>query len=126
MAAHHVDSLAHGQPRGGQVHITGTGTPAEDSEGERTENRLWSLKEDAKWGKDAETQKKAIRDLEMIGTPALSQLEEIWSIVPSGEIKQYCLDAINRIISHQPSEARRNGVEEVVAAVEKASRETKV
>lgn len=107
MAADPVDSSTPEQPSSGdQMHVTSTGTPAEDREGERTENMLWSLKEDAKWGKDIETQKKAIRDLEKIGTPALGHLEEIWSVIPPGEMRQYCSDAISRIIRRQPSKAK--------------------
>lgn len=107
MAADPVDSLTPEQSSGDdRMHVTSTGTPAEDREGERTENMLWSLKEDAKWGKDIETQKKAIRDLEKIGAPALGHLEEIWSVIPPGEMRQYCIDAISRIIGHQPSKAK--------------------
>ena len=97
------------------IGVAGIGTPAEDREEERAENRLWNLKEDAKWGKDAEIQKKAIRDLERIGTPALNHLEEVWSIIPPGEMKQYCIDAISRIISRQPSAATASGYSKVHA-----------
>lgn len=106
MTTYHVDSLAHEQPRReSQGQVTGTGTPAEDREEEWAKKELWHLKEDAKWGKDIATQKKAIQELGKMGTPALSHLEEIWSIALPGEIKQCCLDAINRIIIPPRSEA---------------------
>ena len=109
MTTDHVDSLTHEQPRReSQGKVTGTGTPAEDREEEWAKNQLWNLKEDAKWGKDTVTQKKAIQELGKMGTPALSHLEEIWSIVPSVEIKQCCLDAINRIVIPQPNETTSN------------------
>jgi len=104
-------------------HIRGTGTPAEDREEERAKNRLWDLKEEAKWGRDIETQKRAIQDLRRNGNAAMSYLEEILSVVPPGEIKQYCQDAIDSIISPQRNEAKKNPVEK---NVEKASLETKV
>ncbi len=93
--------------------VGGTGSPAEDMEEERARNRLWDLKEEAKWGKDAMTQKKAIEELGRSGVPAISYLEEILSVVPPGEIKQYCQDAINGIGRPLPNE-REDGAEEAL------------
>jgi hypothetical protein len=81
--------------------VTATGTPAEDREEERAYASLWSLKEEAKWGKDMETQKKAVHELEKIGAPALSYLEEVAAVAPPGEIKQSCQDAIQSIASRK-------------------------
>jgi hypothetical protein len=109
MSAHEINSDGHGRPSGNNPgQVTGTGTPAEDREEQRAQDSLWSLKEDAKWGKDAETQKKAIRDLARIGTPARSYLEEILAVLTPGEIKQCCQDAINSITSTQLSEMGKN------------------
>lgn len=93
--------------------VGGTGSPAEDIEEERARNRLWDLKEEAKWGKDTMTQKKAIEELSKSGTPAMNYLEEILAVVPPGEIKQYCQDAINGI-SRLLSSERQDGVEKVL------------
>jgi len=93
--------------------VGGTGSPAEDMEEERARNRLWDLKEEAKWGKDAMTQKKAIEELSKSGAPAISYLEEILAVVPPGEIRQYCQDAINGI-SRPLSNEREDGVEKAL------------
>ena len=93
--------------------IGGTGSPAEDKEEERAQYRLRNLKEEAKWGKDTMTQKKAIDELGRIGAPAISYLEEILSVVPPGEISKYCQDAINGI-SRSPSYEREYSVEKVL------------
>lgn len=96
-----VDPPVHEQPAVDEGQFTATGTPAEDREEERAQGSLRSLKEEAKWGKDVETQKRAIHELEKIGTPALSHLEEVAAVVPSGEIKQSCQDAIQSIESRK-------------------------
>jgi hypothetical protein len=101
MTASESELVVHEQQHADKTEqVTGTSTPAEEREEQRARDSLWNLKEDAKWGKDVETQKKAIRDLTGIGTPALTHLEEILSVVPPGEIKQYCQNAINSLI-HQ-------------------------
>ena len=94
--------------------VGGTGSPAEDMEEERAQNRLWYLKEEAKWGKDTMTQKKAIEELSKIGAPAIGHLEEILSIVPPGEISQYCQDTINginRTLSNEREGGRKKALE---------------
>jgi hypothetical protein len=53
-------------------------------------------------GRHAETQKKAIQELGKIGLPALSHLEEILAVLPPGEIRQNCHDAIHSIVDSQP------------------------
>lgn len=60
------------------------------------------MKEEAKWGKDGSAQKKAIENLGRVGAPSMAYLEEILSVVPPGEIRQYCLDVI-RGISGMPA-----------------------
>lgn len=93
--------------------VGGTGSPAEDREEERERNRLWNLKEDAKWGKDTRTQKNAITELGKIGTPAISYLEEILSVLAQSEMRQYCQDAIHGISRPVPGEAEHS-VEKVL------------
>lgn len=83
--------------------VKGTGTPAEDRESERVQDNLWDLKQDAKWGRDAETQRKAIQELGKIGLPALSHLEEILAVLPPGQIWQDCHDAMRSIVDAHPS-----------------------
>lgn len=68
MTRSRADQLINGQPSNDddndkERQVTGTGTPAEDVEEEGPQYDLRSLVEDAKWGKEIETQKKAIRDL---------------------------------------------------------------
>ena len=101
MAASESELIVHEQHNDKKGQVTGTATPAEDREEERARDSLWDLKEDAKWGKDIKTQKKAIRDLASIGTPALIHLEEVLSVVSPGEIKQYCQNAINSLIQQR-------------------------
>ncbi|AIC16245.1 hypothetical protein [Nitrososphaera viennensis] len=102
----------HGNPG----RVGGTGSPAEDIEEERARNRLWDLKEEAKWGKDTMTQKKAIEELSKSGVPAISYLEEILAVVPPGEIKQYCQDIIIGISRPLPDESE-GGAEALEAKV---------
>lgn len=99
MASQHADSDIRGQPHYDKQEkvITGTGTPAEEEEEQRALDKLWNLKENAKWGKDVDVQKNAITDLARIGTPALSHLQEILSVVASKDIRDHCQDAIDRI-----------------------------
>jgi hypothetical protein len=109
MTIQNIDSAVPEQSRrNNQGQVTGTATPAEDEEEQRALDSLWELKEDAKWGKDGDTQKKAIRDLTRIGTPALSPLTEILLVLPPGEIKDYCQDAINKINNLHLSEMKKN------------------
>lgn len=97
---------------GNPERVGGTGSPAEDMEEERARNRLWDLKEEAKWGKDTTKQKKAIEELSKSGAPAISYLEEILAVVPPGEIRQYCQDVINGI--SRPSQTREDNLEKVL------------
>lgn len=61
------------------------------------ELRLWELREDAKWGRDVETQKKAIQELGKIGTPALGIIEEVMAVSSSKDLQDCCQDVINGI-----------------------------
>jgi hypothetical protein len=101
MTRSRADQLVNGQPSIGdndkERQVTGTGTPAEDMEEEGPQYDLWSLVEDAKWGNEIETQKKAIRDLARMGMVTLPQLKDILSVIEPGEIKQYCQNAMDRL-----------------------------
>ena len=109
MSRQDIDSTVYEQSNADNKNqVTGTGTPAEDVEEQRALDSIRDLKEDAKWGKDADTQKRAIRDLSKIGTPALSSLTEVLLTLPSGEIKNCCQDAINKLNGLQQSEMRKN------------------
>lgn len=63
------------------------------------EQRMWELREDAKWGRDLETQKKAIQELGKIGKPAMGIIEEVMTVSSSKDIKDLCLEVINGIAS---------------------------
>ncbi len=93
--------------------VTATATPAEDVEEQRALDSLWELKENAKWGKDLDTQKKAIGDLLRIGTPSLSSLTEILLVLPPGEIQGLCQDAINRLntLEHNEKKNKRRSTD---------------
>jgi hypothetical protein len=91
----------------------GTGSPAEDREEERARKRLWNLKEEAKWGKDANAKRRAIEELSKSGSSAVTHLEEILLVLAPGELKQYCQDAINGIGRSIPKEGK-NGAEKVL------------
>jgi hypothetical protein len=109
MATENVASVVPEQSRSSSVgQVTGTGTPAEDREEERALYSLWNLKEDAKWGKDIYTQKKAIRDLAGIGTPARSYLEEVLSVLTPGDTRDYCQEAMNNVTRLELSETKKN------------------
>lgn len=72
------------------------------------EQRLWELRQDAKWGRDAETQKRAIQELGKIGMPAISVLQEVMAVSSREDIKGYCQDVINGIANVKTGEAEKN------------------
>lgn len=92
-------------PADKQPQFRGTGTPAEEREEERA-MKMWNLKQDAKWDKDFEAQKNAIQELARIGAPALTHLREILNVLPPGETRQSCEDAIRNVIGSGPSETK--------------------
>lgn len=98
-----------------------TGSPAEDIEEERAKNRLWDLKEEAKWGKDIIIQKNAIQGLSKNGTPAISYLEEVLSVLPPGELRQFCKEAMNSIIHPLSDEAKNPAEKDTERTSEKES-----
>lgn len=61
------------------------------------EQKMWELREDAKWGRDFETQRKAIQELGKFGAPALSIIEEVMTVSSSKDVKDCCQDVINGI-----------------------------
>ena len=71
------------------------------------EQRLWELRQDAKWGRDSETQKRAIQELGKFGSPALSVLEEVMAVSSRKDIRECCQDVINGIASVR-TEAEKN------------------
>jgi hypothetical protein len=71
---------------------------------------MWELRQDAKWGRDAETQKRAIQELGKIGTPALSVLEEVLTVSSSKDIRECCQDVINGIANVR-TDAEKNQTE---------------
>lgn len=59
--------------------------------------QVYDLKEGAKWSRDVEEKKRAIKQLSSLGEKALPSLEEILNVTAYGEIKAICLDAIKSI-----------------------------
>jgi len=58
---------------------------------------LFELKEKAKWSRDPEEKKAAIRELSAQGANALPQLEEIFNITAYEDIRKACAEAIRTI-----------------------------
>jgi hypothetical protein len=61
------------------------------------EQRIWELRQDAKWGRDVETQKRAIQELGKMGAPAMSILEEVMAVSSRSDIRECCRDVVNGI-----------------------------
>ncbi len=55
---------------------------------------LFELKEKAKWARDPEEKKTAIKELSTHGENAISELQEIMSITAYEDIKNACAEAI--------------------------------
>ncbi len=58
---------------------------------------LFELKEKAKWARDPEEKKTAIKELSTHGENAISELQEIMSITAYEDIKNACAEAIKSI-----------------------------
>jgi hypothetical protein len=58
---------------------------------------LYELKERAKWSRDWEEKKMAIKELVVLGEKALPTLEEIFNVTAYEDVKAICLDAIKSI-----------------------------
>jgi hypothetical protein len=58
---------------------------------------LFELKEKAKWSRDPEEKKTAIKELSTRGENAISELQEIMSITAYEDIKNACAEAIKSI-----------------------------
>lgn len=58
-------------------------------------DRLWELKESAKWSLDVHERKQAIRELaNTYGPEALKSIAEIRDVAAYGEIRKACIEAI--------------------------------
>jgi hypothetical protein len=98
------------------------------------EQRLWELRQDAKWGRDTETQKKAIQELGKVGTPpAMSILNEVMAVSSRDDIRKYCQDVINGVIAaanvrtrEGAEEAEKNQQPEKKAAAAEKSKEVEI
>jgi hypothetical protein len=78
--------------------------------------RLWELRQDAKWGRDTETQKKAIQELGKVGTPpAVNILNEVMAVSSRDDLRKYCQDVINGIIAATTTNNVRTGEQGVAA-----------
>jgi hypothetical protein len=58
---------------------------------------LFELKEKAKWSRDPEEKKTAIKELSTHGENAISELQEIMNITAYQDIKNTCAEAIKSI-----------------------------
>lgn len=72
------------------------------------EQKLRELRQEAKWGTDTETQKRAIQELGKIGTPALSVLQEVVVVSSREDIREYCQEIINGISKFRIGETEKN------------------
>jgi hypothetical protein len=71
------------------------------------EQRLRELRQDAKWGKDTETQKKAIQELGRVGTPpAVNILNEVMAVSSRDDVRKCCQDVVNGIIAPATNNVR--------------------
>jgi hypothetical protein len=66
--------------------------------------RLFELKEKAKWSRDPEEKKTAIKELSTHGENALFELQEIMNITAYEDIKNACAEAIKSIRAHSKVE----------------------
>lgn len=86
------------------------------------EQRLWELRQDAKWGRDTETQRKAIQELGKVGTPpAMKILNEVMAISSRDDVRKYCQDVVKGIIAATATNNVRTAGEEKAAAEEAAA-----
>lgn len=58
---------------------------------------FYELKEKAKWSRDTEEKKLAIKELSSFGEKAISSLEEIRNVTAYEDIKLACIEAIKSI-----------------------------
>jgi hypothetical protein len=65
---------------------------------------LFELKEKAKWSRDPEEKKTAIKELSTHGENAISELQEIMNITAYEDIKNACTEAIKSIQAHSKVE----------------------
>src|ERR671923_2880044 len=65
---------------------------------------LFELKEKAKWSRDPEEKKIAIKELSTYGENAISELQEIMNITAYEDIKDACTEAIKSIQAHSKVE----------------------
>ena len=73
------------------------------------QDRLHQLKEDAKWASSVEGQIKAVRELGAFGDAALPSLEEVLQVSVREDIKQCCVEAIEKLGRDSKAEkARKN------------------
>ena len=87
------------------------------------EQKLRELKQDAKWGRDTETQKRAIQELGKVGMPALSVLEEVMAISSRDDIREYCQGVINGIAGVRTGETEKNQSEKKAEEKQQVSQE---
>jgi len=80
---------------------------------------MWDLRQEAKWGRDFETQKKAIQELGRMGAPALSVLEEVMTVSSSKDVNDCCQDVINGIANVR-TEPEKNQQEKKEISQEKS------
>jgi hypothetical protein len=87
---------------------------------------LFELKEKAKWSRDYEEKKTAIKELSTYGENAISELQEIMNITAYEDIKNACAEAIKSIqarskveVSETSSTNESNSTADVMAKDQK-------
>lgn len=69
---------------------------------------LFELKEKAKWSRDPEEKRIAIKELSTFGQAAIPQLEEILNITAYEDIKTACAEAIKVILANSKEGSESN------------------
>jgi S-adenosylmethionine synthetase len=93
---------------------------------------LFELKEKAKWSRDSEEKKTAIKELSTYGQNAISELQEIMNITAFEDIKEACAEAIKSIqtrskveVSEISSTIKSNSTADVTTTAKDQKKEEK-
>ena len=71
-----------------------------------SDKSIWELKETAKWSRDLDEKKDAIRKLSARGEEALPSLEEIRDITAYNDIRAACAEAIKSVRKEAEKEGK--------------------
>jgi hypothetical protein len=86
---------------------------------------LFELKERAKWSRDSEEKKTAIKELSTHGENAISELQEIMITTAYGDIKNACAEAIKSIQAGSNVEAHKTSTNDGNSAADVIAKDQK-